>query len=75
MFFNQRWNSCTPFFFEVSGRKLESSQTRVLVWFSTLIFPFYKILFMVRMKFSCFTDFLLGFLKPEKGMVFFKIRQ
>ncbi len=28
---------------EFSGHKLETSQTRVFVWFSTLIFPFYKI--------------------------------
>ncbi len=37
-----RWNSWTAFFVEASGHKLESSQTRVLGWFSTLIFPFYK---------------------------------
>ncbi len=27
---------------KVSGRKLESSQIRFFVWFSTLIFPFDK---------------------------------
>ncbi len=42
---------------EVSGHKLESSQTRVSVWFSTPIFPFYDILFMNRLSFSCFADF------------------
>jgi hypothetical protein len=45
-------------FIEVSGHKLESSQTRVFVWFSTLIFTFYKVLFMNRLEFSCFADFL-----------------
>jgi hypothetical protein len=29
-----------------------SYQTREFVWFSTLIFPFYKLLFMNRLKFS-----------------------
>jgi hypothetical protein len=38
--------------------KLESSQTRVFVWFSALIFLFYKMLFMNRLEFSCFPDFL-----------------
>ncbi len=33
----QRWNSWTAFFIEVSGHKLESSQTRVFVWFFTFI--------------------------------------
>ncbi len=28
-----------------------------------------------RLKFSCFADFLKGFLKPEKSTVFFEIRQ
>ncbi len=35
------------------------------------LFPFYKMLFMIRLKFSCFAEFLWGFLKPEKSMVFF----
>jgi hypothetical protein len=30
----------------------ESCQTRVFVWFSTLIFPFYKMLIMNRLEFS-----------------------
>jgi hypothetical protein len=30
----------------VSGHKIESSQTRVFVWFSTQVFLFYKMLFM-----------------------------
>jgi hypothetical protein len=38
-------------FSEVSGNKLESSLTRVIVWFSTLIFPFYKLQFMNRLEF------------------------
>jgi hypothetical protein len=42
---------------EVSGHKLESSQTRVFVSFFTLIFPFYKMLFTNRLEFYCFTDF------------------
>jgi hypothetical protein len=61
------------FLVEVSGHKLESSQTRVFVWFSTLIFSFYKMLFMNRIELSCFADFSKGFLKPEKSMGFFKM--
>jgi hypothetical protein len=37
------------FLVEVSGPKLKSSQTRVFAWFSTLIFPGYKILLMNRL--------------------------
>ncbi len=40
-------------FFEVSG------QTWDFVWFPSLIFPFYKMLFMNRLEFSCFADFFL----------------
>ncbi len=47
-------NSWTAFLVKVSGHKLESSQTQIFVWFSALIFPFYKMLFMNRLKFSCF---------------------
>ncbi len=32
------WNSWTAFLVEVSRHELESSQTRVFIWFSTLIF-------------------------------------
>ncbi len=53
----QRWNSWTAFLVEVSGHKLESSLNWVFVWFSTLIFPFYKMLFMNRLKFYFFADF------------------
>ncbi len=56
--FMQTWIFRRAFLVEVSGHKLESSQTRLFVWFSTLIFPFYKMLFMNRLKFSFFADFL-----------------
>ncbi len=36
---------------EVSGHELVSSPTRVFVWFSSLIFPFYKMLVTNRLKF------------------------
>jgi hypothetical protein len=35
---------------EVSWHNLESSLVRVIVWFSALIFPFYKMLFMNRVN-------------------------
>ncbi len=59
----------------VSGHKLDSSQTQVFVRFSILSFLFYKMLFMNRVKYSCFADFFKGFLKPEKSIVFVEIRQ
>ncbi len=48
------------------GHKLESSQTWVFVWFSTRIFPSYKMLFMKRRKFFCFPDFFVSNLKPRE---------
>ncbi len=39
---------------EVSWHKLESSHIQVFVWFSALVFPFYKMLFMNRLEFSGF---------------------
>ncbi len=68
-----RWNYWMEFLVDVSVHKLESSYIRVFVWFSTFIFPFYKMQFMNTFKFSFFADFLFGFLKPEKRMFFFKI--
>ncbi len=68
----QRWNSWTAFVVELSEPKLESSQTRDFVWFSTLISLFYKMHFMNRLEFSCFADFFKRFLKPVKNMFFFK---
>ena len=43
---------------QVSEHKFESSQTWVFVWFSTLIFPFYKMLFMNRLEFLVSRTFL-----------------
>jgi hypothetical protein len=59
---------------DIFSRGFESSQSRVFVWFSALIFPLYKMLVMNKFEFSCFVDFFKGFLKPEKSMVFL-IRQ
>jgi hypothetical protein len=52
--------SCQPEMEFLKGIFEVSGQTRDLVWFSTLIFPFYKILFMNRLEFSCFADFFFG---------------
>ncbi len=57
---------------EFSGHKTESSHR---FEFSTLIFPFYKMLLMNRLTFSCTADFFKRIFKQEKRMVFFKIRQ
>jgi hypothetical protein len=58
----------------VSGHKLESSQTRVFDWFSTLLyFPFNKMLFMNRLECSCFAGFYKDFFKTRKSG-FLKIR-
>ncbi len=58
-----RWNSWTAFLVEVLGHKLESSQTRLFVKFSTLIFPFYEMRLTMTniLELSCFADFLKYF--------------
>jgi hypothetical protein len=55
----------------ISGRGFWA-ETRI--WFSTLIFLFYKMLFVNILEFSCFADFFV-FLNSKKSVVFFKIRQ
>jgi hypothetical protein len=55
---------------EVSRQKHESSQTLVFVWFSTLIFPFFKMLFMKRLEFSCFVDFFVRIFKTREEFGF-----
>ncbi len=68
----QRWNSWTAFLVEVSGHKLESSQSWVFVWFSTLIFLFYKMLVMNRLDFSCFAGlFVKIFFRNEYGYLLY----
>ncbi len=52
------------FLVEVSGHKLESSPTRVFVWFSNLFFQFYKILFMIDLKFL--VDFFVRILFNQR---------
>jgi hypothetical protein len=47
-----------------SWHKLESSQTQVVVWCSTIIFPFYKVLFTNRLESACLRIFWSVFLKP-----------
>jgi hypothetical protein len=42
------------------------SQTRVFVWFSTLVFPFYKMLFMNRLEFSLFHGFFVRVFKTRE---------
>ncbi len=58
---------------EVSGYKLESSQSLLIVWFSTFIFLFYKMLFMSKLEFSCFADFFCKDYK-NKSRVWFSFR-
>ncbi len=65
-----RWNSWTAFLAEVTGHKLVSFQTRGFIWFSNLIFLFYKILFMTRLEFSCFGDFFVRILKTRVEYAF-----
>jgi hypothetical protein len=55
------------FLIDISGKKLKSSQTRVFVWFSIPIFPFYNVL----LEYSCFVDFFLyEFLKSEESTAY-----
>jgi hypothetical protein len=49
------------FFVELSGHKLKSYQSFCLVFYPH--FPFYKMLFINRLEFSCFP--VSAFLKPE----------
>jgi|LakMenEpi03Aug12_release.lakeMendotaPanAssembly.Ray.scaffolds.fasta_scaffold5164490_1 hypothetical protein len=51
---------------EVSGHKLESSQSRVLYVFLPSFFRFYKMIFMNRLDFSCFVDFFVKILKTRE---------
>jgi hypothetical protein len=46
----RRGNSWTKYWVEFFGQRLKSSETRVLVGFSTFVFPFYKMLFMNRLE-------------------------
>ncbi len=57
------------------SRFLGINSSPMRLQFSTFTFPLYKMLFMNRLEFSCFADFLGVFIKPEQSMVFFKIRQ
>jgi hypothetical protein len=59
-------NLQTAFLVEVSEHKLKSSRTRVFVWFSTLIFPFYKMLFMNKLEFSSFAKFFVRTFKARE---------
>ena len=40
-------------------------------WVSSLIFPFYKMLFMNRLKFSYFADFFVRIFKNREDYIFF----
>ncbi len=61
-----RWNSWTAFLVEVSGHKLETSQTQVFVWFSSPNISVLQMLFINRFVMSCFADFFVRILKPER---------
>jgi len=50
----------------ISGHKPESCETLVFVRFSTLIFPFYKMLFRNKLEFSCFVDFIVSIFKTRE---------
>jgi hypothetical protein len=39
------------------------------LWFSSLVFPFYKMLLMNRHEFSCFTDFPYMDFRVECGLL------
>jgi hypothetical protein len=60
------------FLVKVSGHRLESSQTRVFVRFSTLIFAFYKMLFMNRLVFWFHGFFFVGTMKTRIEQGFLK---
>jgi hypothetical protein len=55
---------------KVSGHELESSQSRVFVWFSTLIFQFYKMLLMNRLEIFLFSGFFVRIFKTREKYCF-----
>jgi hypothetical protein len=59
---------------EVSGHKLEPSQTPVFVCFSTVIFLFYKMLFTNRLEFSCFANFFIRIFKTREDYGWFFLK-
>ncbi len=63
-----RWISWTTFLVEVSGHKLESSQSRIFVWFSNFNFPFKKMLLMNRL-FFLFLGFWIAWIKRLESFV------
>jgi hypothetical protein len=69
-----RWNSWTAFSVEVSGHKLESSQTPFLSGFLPSFFGFTKCYSRMTRVFL-YRGFLTDFLNQSKSMVFFKIHQ
>ncbi len=73
-----RWNSWMAILFDVSGHKLESSQTWVFVWCCTPHFSVLQNAIHEQTQVFLFRGFfkrILKILKPEKSRVFFKIRQ
>ncbi len=63
----QRWNYLTEVLVEVSRHKLESSQTRVFVRFSTLVFCSKKCYSWIDSSFLVSRIFLYGVLNQEYG--------
>jgi hypothetical protein len=59
-------NGISAFLVEGYGHKLVSSQTRVFVLFSNLIFRSTKMLFVNTLDFSFFADFLICFLNTRR---------
>jgi hypothetical protein len=60
---------------EVSGHNRVFSDSRFCLFFFTLVFPFYKMLFMNSLEFSCLADFFVGIMKTRVEYVFLKIRE
>jgi hypothetical protein len=76
--FSHKWKLEYP-----NKTKIRPSHTKLTLIFSLalrwnswhFIFPFYKMLFMNKIGFSCFADIFNAFLKLENSMGFSKIRQ
>ncbi len=68
---DQRWNSWAAALVEVSGNKLESSQTRVFVWFLPSLFCSTNCYSWKALSFLVLRIFLYAVLKPYGSRVWF----
>ncbi len=70
----QSWNSGIAFWVEVSGHKLESSKTRVFVWFSTLVFHSTKCYSWIGLSFLSLVSWIFFMDTKNQSRVWFSVK-